>query len=82
MSSERAVTFPIVNRMFGVDDLAKHLNALVSAGQIDDWHPGRWTDWSHAAIDIGIDSVADATLAKKLCIEDTAGLPSRSLVET
>ena len=66
MSSEQTVTFPIVNRMFGLDRLAKRLNALVSAGQISDWHPGRWTDWSHTAIDISFDSIADATLAEKL----------------
>jgi len=52
--------------MFGLDRLAKRLNALVSAGQISDWHPGRWTDWSHTAIDISFDSIADATLAEKL----------------
>ena len=82
MPSERSVTFPIVNRMFGVDSLAKRLNALVSDGQIGDWHPGSWTDWGHSAIEIGFDSVADAALARQLCLEDTAGLPSRSLVET
>jgi len=82
VSTERIVTFPIANRMFGVDRLAKHLNALVTEGQIGDWHPGRWTDWGHTAIEIGFDSVEDATLAKTLCLEDTAGLPSRRLVET
>jgi hypothetical protein len=68
--------------MFGVDVLAKHLNALVSDGRISDWHPGRWTDQSHTAIDISFNSVEDAALAKRVCLEDTAGLPSRSLVET
>jgi hypothetical protein len=68
--------------MFGVDVLAKRLNALVSDGRIIDWHPGRWIDRAHTAIEISFDSVADAALAKKLCVEDTAGLPSRSLVET
>ena len=82
MSTERIVTFPIANRMFGVDRLAKHLNALVTEGQIGDWHPGRWTDWGHTAIEIGFDSVEDATLAKTLCLEDTTGLPSRRLIET
>ena len=82
MSTERTVTFPIVNRMFGADSLAKRLNALVSDGQIGDWHPGAWTDWGHTAIDIGFDTVADATLARQMCLDDTAGLPTRSLVET
>jgi hypothetical protein len=68
--------------MFGLDDLAKRLNALVNAEQIGDRHPGRCTAWSNTAIDIGFDSIADATLATRLCLEDTAGLPSRSLVET
>lgn len=47
MSAERTVTFPIANRMFGVENLAKRLNALVSG--IDDRHPGRWTDRDHTA---------------------------------
>ena len=57
------LTFPIQNGMFGVDRLAKQLNALVSSGRIHDWHPGRWVDWNHRAIEIGFDSVADAQLA-------------------
>jgi hypothetical protein len=77
--SERTVTFPIVNRMFGVDGLARCRNALVSDNQTGDWHPGPWSDWDRAAIEIDF---VGATLAKRLCLEDTAGLPSRSLVET
>ena len=50
--------------MLGVDSLAKRLNALVSDGQISDWHPGRWIDWGHTAIEINFDSVVDATIAK------------------
>ena len=69
MSSERTVKFPIENRMFGLDRLAKRLNALVSDGQIGDWHPGRWIDWNHTAIDIGFDSIADAAVAEKHCRE-------------
>jgi hypothetical protein len=68
--------------MFGLDRLAKHLNALVSEGQIADWHPGRWTDWGHTAIEIGFDSVGDAALAKTACLERASGLPFRRLVET
>jgi hypothetical protein len=82
MSAERTVTFPIANRMFGVDNLAKRLNALASDGQISGWHPGRWIDWGHTAILISFDSVEDAALAKKLCQGDAVGLPSRELVET
>jgi hypothetical protein len=74
---ECTVTFPIENRMFGVDSLAKRLNALVSDGQISDWHPGRWIDWDHTAIEINFDSIVDATIAKKLCFDGTARLPSR-----
>jgi hypothetical protein len=68
--------------MFGVDVLAKRLNALVSDGRVSDWHPGRWTDQAHTAIAISFDSVRDATLAQRICLEDAAGLPPRSLVET
>jgi len=71
MSAEHTVTFPIANRMFGLDSLAKHLNALVNEGQIRDWHPGRWVDWGHTAISITFDSVEDATLAKTLCLDQT-----------
>lgn len=67
--AEYTVTFPIENRMFGVDRLAKRLNGLVSGGQIGDWHPGRWIDWDHSAIEIGFDSSADADLAKRLLLE-------------
>ena len=74
---ECTVTFPIKNRMFGVDSLAKRLNALVSDGQISDWHPGRWIDWGHTAIEINFDSVVDATIAKRLCLDGPARLPSR-----
>jgi hypothetical protein len=70
------VTFPIENRMFGVDRLAKRLNALVSDGQIGDWHPGRWIDWGHTAIEIDFDSVVDATIAKRLCLDGALKLPS------
>jgi hypothetical protein len=59
-----SVTFPIKNRMYGVNILAKHLNALVKGGQIQTWHPGRWIDWRHREIEIGFDSVADAQLAE------------------
>lgn len=68
MFAEHTVTFPIANRMFGLDSLAKHLNALVNDGQIRDWHPGRWIDWDHTAIPITFDSIEDATLAKTLCL--------------
>ena len=63
---EFTVTFPIENGMFGLDRLAKLLNELVSNGRIADWHPGRWIDWGHTAIQIRFDSVEDATLAKRL----------------
>jgi hypothetical protein len=66
---ECTVTFPIENGMFGVDSLAKRLNVLVSDGQIGDWHPGRWIDWGHTAIQIGFDSVEDAALAEQLLCE-------------
>jgi hypothetical protein len=81
MSAEQSVTFPIVNRMFGMDSLAKRLNALVSDGRIGDWHPGPWIDWEHTAIEIGFDSVGDADLARKLCLADPAGLTPQRLVE-
>ena len=73
---EWTVMFPIENGMFGADSLAKRLNALVSDGQISDWHPGRWIDWGHTSIQIGFDSVADAALAKQLLSQGTARSPS------
>ena len=57
------VTFPVQNRMYGMNLLAKHLNELVLGGSITDWHPGRWIDWNHDAIEIGFDSAADARIA-------------------
>jgi hypothetical protein len=48
MSTERTDTFSIANGMFGVDRLAKRLNALVTDSRIADWHPGSWIDWDHA----------------------------------
>ena len=63
---EYTVTFPIENGMFGLDNLAKRLNVLMSNGRIGDWHPGRWIDWGHSAIQIRFDSVEDATVAKQL----------------
>jgi hypothetical protein len=79
---ECTAMFPIENGMFGVDSLAKRLNALVSDGQIRDWHPGRWIDWGHTSIQIGFDSVADAALAKQLLSHDAGRLPSQRPVET
>lgn len=76
MIAEHGVTFPIANRMYGMDRLAKRLNLLVSDGKIKDWHPGYWIDWDHAAIRIIFDSMEDAEVAKKLCIEDASRLPS------
>ena len=73
---ECTVMFPIENGMFGADSLAKRLNALVSNGEISDWHPGRWIDWGHTSIQIGFDSVADAALAKQLLSQGTARSPS------
>ena len=70
---ECTVTFPIGNGMFGANSLATHLNALVSDGQIDDWHPGRWMDWGHTTIQIDFDSVEDAALAKHLCLRTQRG---------
>ena len=63
--------------MFGVDGLAKRLNALVSDGLIGDWHPGRWIDWGHTAIEINFVSIVDATIAKRLCLDGPVRLPSR-----
>jgi hypothetical protein len=59
------VTFPVENRMYGLDRLAKQLNELVRSGRIHDWHPGRWVDRHHDVIEIGFDSAADALFADK-----------------
>lgn len=61
--------------MFGVDRLAKQLNALVISGRIHDWHPGRWVDWNHRAIEIGFDFVADAQLVDLTCRGATSQMP-------
>jgi hypothetical protein len=63
VSTERTVTFPIVNRMFGRDRLAKHLNALVRDGQIHDWHRRRWSDWGYP---LSRSRSKDATVTKTL----------------
>ena len=59
-----SVTFPIKNRMYGVNILAKHLNALVESGKIKAWHPGCWMDWTHSEIEIGFESRGDARFAE------------------
>jgi hypothetical protein len=69
------LTFSVENRMFGVDRLAKQLNALVNSGRIHDWHPGRWDDWTHRAIEIGFDSVADAQVADLTCHDAASQMP-------
>jgi hypothetical protein len=78
----QTVTFPIENRMFGLNSLAKHLNELVRAGQIHGWHPERWTDWHHTAIQISFDSVEDATFASQLSVETRDKLPAAVASET
>ena len=81
VSAEGTVTFPIEQR-FGVVVLAKHLNALVSDVRIRVCHLGRWADPFPIAIDMRFNFVEDAALATRVCLDDTAGLPSRSVVET
>jgi hypothetical protein len=66
-SNECRVTFPVSGGVFGVDRLAKRLNALTCSHRIGGWHPGPWTDWRHTAIRIDFDTAADAALAKLAC---------------
>ena len=70
-ANECKVTFPVRHGVFGVDRLAARLNALAIAG----WHPGRWVDWHHTAIEIGFESAADAVLAKSICHDAANGSP-------
>lgn len=73
-STECQITFPVRSGIFGVDRLAKRLQALQAEDQIGDWHIGHWIDWRHTAIRINFDSIADASLAKLACYN--AGSPS------
>ena len=68
-SNECRVAFPVSGGIFGVDRLARRLNALSRSHRIGGWHPGPWIDWQHTAIRIDFDTPADATLAKLACHE-------------
>ena len=71
VANECKVTFPVRHGVFGVDRLAARLNALAIA----EWHPGRWVDWHHAAIEIDFGSAADAALAKSACYDPASDSP-------
>lgn len=71
--SKCLVTFPVRSGIFGVDRLAKRLNALAASDQIGDWHIGHWVDWRHTAILICFSTVADAGRAELACFD--AGNP-------
>ena len=62
-----SVTFPVRNGIYGVDVLAKRLIALAEDEQIGEWHIDRWIDWTHTAIRIRFDTVADAGRAEFSC---------------
>ena len=62
-----SVTFPVRNGIYGVDVLAKRLIALAEDKQIGEWHIDRWIDWTHTAIRIRFDTVADAGRAEFSC---------------
>jgi hypothetical protein len=66
---ERRRTFAVSGGIFGVGSLATRLNALVTSGQIGEWHIGHWTDWRHTAIRINCTTAADAALAEATCAE-------------
>ena len=61
------VTFPIAGGIFGVGRLATSLKALQSVGHIGPWHVGHWVDFTHTAIRIRFNSVADAQVATREC---------------
>ena len=66
-ANECRVTFPVSGGIFGVDRLARRLNALTRSRRIGGWHPGPWIDWRHTAIRIDFDTPADAAPAKLAC---------------
>jgi len=61
--ADTVVTFPVTGGIFGVGHLASRLKALESVNLIGSWHVGRWIDYTHKAIRIRFDSVADAKVA-------------------
>lgn len=61
--------FAVNGGIFGVGSLATRLNALVTSGQIGEWHIGHWKDWRHTAIRINFATAADAALAEAICAE-------------
>ena len=61
--SDPVVTFSVTAGIFGVGRLASRLKALESVNLIGSWHVGDWIDYTHKAIRIRFDNVADAKLA-------------------
>ena len=57
------VTFSVTGGIFGVGRLATRLKALESAHLIGSWHVGDWIDYTHKAIRIRFNNVADAKVA-------------------
>lgn len=66
---EYQTMFAVSGGIFGVGSLATRLNALMTSGQIGEWHIGHWTDWQHTAIRVTFATAADALLAKATCAE-------------
>ena len=61
--SDPVVTFSVTGGIFGVGRLASRLKALESVNLIGSWDVGNWSDYTHKAIRIRFDNVADAKLA-------------------
>jgi hypothetical protein len=72
-AGDRRATFSIDNGIYGVDRLAKRLNALIGKDGIAAWHLAGWTDWKHTAIRIDFDSLEDARRAADMCRDDRSG---------
>ncbi len=70
--------FTVSGGIFGVGSLATRLNALVTSGQIGEWHIGQWKDWRHTAIRINFATAADAALAEAICAEARSIKPGLS----
>jgi hypothetical protein len=61
--SDTVVTFSVTGGIFGVGRLVSRLKALESINLIGSWHVGDWIDYTHKAIRIRFNNVADAKLA-------------------
>jgi hypothetical protein len=60
---DTVVTFSVTGGILGVGGLASRLKTLESVNLIGSWYVGDWIDYTHNAIRIWFDNVADAKVA-------------------